>query len=145
MAITTNDSDLIKGQDLLIFIGTDPIAYAKTCSLEMTMDTIDTSNKMSGAFKTYLVGQMGWSLSSDSLLTFSSTAGESVSDLFTAMTSRTPITVKFAKADTGFAAGVPSYSGSALITSLNIQADNNEVASLSVALTGTGALTQTLV
>lgn len=145
MAITTNDTDLVRGQDLLVFIGSDPVAYATTCSLEMTMDTIDTSNKMSGAFKTYLVGQMGWSLSSDSMLTFSTTAGESISDLFTAMTARTPVTVKFSKAETGFTSGLPSYSGSALITSLNVQADNGNVATMSVTLTGTGALTQTLV
>lgn len=145
MAITTNDTDLVRGQDLLVFIGSDPVAYATSCSLEMTMDTIDTSNKMSGAFKTYLVGQMGWSLSSDSMLTFSTTAGESMSDLFTAMISRTPVTVKFSKAETGFTSGLPNYSGSALITSLNVQADNGNVATMSITLTGTGALTQTLV
>lgn len=142
MAITTSDADLIKGQDLLIFIGADPIGYATTCSLEMTMDTIDTSNKMSGAYKTYLVGQMGWTLSSDSMLTFATTAGQSIADLFEAMEARTPVTVKFAKVGAAYAAGVPSFTGSALITSLSVQADNGAVATMSVTMTGTGALTK---
>ena len=76
------------------------------------------------------------------MLTFATTAGQSIADLFEAMEARTPVTVKFAKVGAAYAACVPSFTGSALITSLSVQADNGAVATMSVTMTGTGALTK---
>ena len=62
----------ILGDELLVYIdvstgGTgatwEALAYSKTCSLNLTSDTIDASNKMAGVWSAALPGKLSWSIS----------------------------------------------------------------------------------
>ena len=66
-------TDLIKGEALMLYIGETvgevttykPIAYASSHTLSINGDTIDTSSKMSGAWKEFLTGQLNWQVTSN--------------------------------------------------------------------------------
>lgn len=45
----------------------DPIAFGTSCSLEVSADTIDASNKMGGNWKNTRVGQLGWTITTEAL------------------------------------------------------------------------------
>lgn len=134
-------SDLIKGEKLFIYIAdqTKPIAFATSCSLEMSFETIDTSNKQSGDWVSNLLGKGSWTVNSESLVTKKS-GEQSIDAVFTAMIAREPIKVSFAEAGASFAKGTVWYEGSAYITSCNITAENDGVVSMSVSFTGCGAI-----
>lgn len=58
---------MVVGDKLMLFVETGdsepkktiPIAFGTSCSIDMSADTIDTSNKMSGNWKEYLTGAVG--------------------------------------------------------------------------------------
>lgn len=148
------NSDAVRGDELFIYVDVSttatpdyqPIAYATNTSIEISADTIDTANKMGGSFKTYLLGQTSWTLSTDALVTKATTAGPNVDKLFEYMKDRKAVKIMFGKsnntASDDFSLSTPGwYSGQAYITSLSISADNGSVATLSCSLQGSGKLT----
>lgn len=144
--------DCITGDKLMIFIDVSttetpelvPIAFATTSSLSLTADTIETSSKMSGNFKAYLTGQVGFTISCDALYTKKEGAVsyEKLKDL---MVARKPISFSMAGVTGDAAAGTlaattADVSGKAIITSLEIKFDNGSIVSCSASMQGTGAL-----
>ena len=61
---TTYDSaiDTLMGDKLMLFVtdgsSTLPIAFGTSCNIDLSADTVDTSNKMSGNWKEFLTGQL---------------------------------------------------------------------------------------
>ena len=153
MANYNGNSDLIRGDKLFIYIGKTtgtgesatttyvPVAYSTTCSLEMSFETIDTANKMSGDWVSSLLGQGSWNISTDALITKKQDG--SISDIFDAMVARKAIKIKMAEmteptanADPTYVAGTSWFEGEGYITSCNVNAGNGEVASMSISITG---------
>lgn len=144
--------DLILGEGLMLYIKTgstgseklEPIAYATSHELAINGETIDTSSKMSGAWKDSLVGQLGWQVTSESLI--SKTTGHmSFNTLFALMTARNPIdivigTAKGEEDDFELDSSKPQLVGQAMITSLTKTATKGEVCSSSLTLEGKGKL-----
>lgn len=147
-----NKTDLIKGEALLLYVGEKvaevvtykPIAYASTHTLSINGDTIDTSSKMSGAWKEFFIGQLNWQVTSESLV--SKVVGHmSYKTLKGLMTRREPILIKIgsptaSNADFELDASSEVASGSAIITSLEQTAANGELCTSSITLQGTGEL-----
>lgn len=154
-----NNKTTIYGDRLELTFGADnkPLAFGKSCSLEITAETLDTSNKMLGNWKESLVGKLSFSLNSDALLTYSKNAEvpglDNVSkfgDLMSAMVARNPINFTLSEinkeagdtgAETTFEKGKDFVSGKVVITQLSVTADDGQIATCSVQLQGTGALT----
>ena len=147
-------TDLVRGEDMMLYVkentGTvgvpvwvdTPIAYATSNSLSYSLDTIDTSNKMSGDWKSALPGQIGWTISTDALI--SATDGHmSYDTLEDLMIARNPITVKFGKVGSAFALDVSTIvrSGEAVITSLELNTERGGICTSSITLQGNGKLT----
>lgn len=139
-------TDTIVGDKLMLFV-TDgsnvlPIAFGTSCGIDISADTIDTSNKMSGNWKEFLTGQLGYTVSSDSLL--SMTDGQlSFKTLKKLMAARTPVPIVIAKAvdaDGDFTKGEETVKGNAIITALNMTAQNGAICTCTCTLQGTGAL-----
>ena len=71
---TTYDSaiDTLMGDKLMLFVtdgsSTLPIAFGTSCNIDLSADTVDTSNKMSGNWKEFLTGQLGYTISSESMI-----------------------------------------------------------------------------
>ena len=141
---------IFNGSDLLLKISpsdgasTLKLMHSQTCSLSINVDTIDISTKDSAGNRTLIAGQKSFSLSADGLLDFAGGAGDTEPDeIFTQMiTNRTAVTFNF-----GFdspATGEYSYSGSGIVTSMEITGGTEDAPTYSVSIEGTGALTQTV-
>lgn len=150
--LPVNTSTTIYGDRLMLYYGGKPIALGQSCSIDISADTLDTSNKMSGNWKEYLTGQLSFSISSESLLTYSETSAEGVDlskystfkDIIAAMVERTPVEFEIATAkdaDNDFALKSKFISGTAIITQASVNAQAGQLTTCSIQLQGSGALT----
>lgn len=157
------NTDLIKGSDLnlyLVELGNEPmtsgkvatakvIAYSTSCSFEISSDSIDVTSKLSCRWNANVQGNASYTISSDALYCLQASASANsaytVDDLFEAMCDGDNVGWVMAK-DSSTVCGQVSgpdttgvcYWGEAAITSLSITGGNNEIASSSIQLTGSG-------
>lgn len=155
MALQVNNKTTIYGDRLELTFGGKPLAFGKSCSLEIAAETLDTSNKMSGNWKDFLVGQLSFSVSTDSLLTYSKTAEvadlanvSKFGDLLATMVKRNPIQFSLSEitrvedesGSISFNKGMDLVTGNVVITQLSVQADNGQITTCAISLQGTGEL-----
>ena len=144
-----SNTDIFRGQ-LFIYVGDDPIAVGTDASLNITTDEIDISNKMmSGGWKGSLPGQKSFSITSESLLTqetgeysFDELMKKQIADetfpFFmgeSKVTNQTPTGGEFELDKTK-----PYYTGTVMITSLDLKSTNGDIATCSASFAGVGAL-----
>ena len=116
--------------------GLKPIAHSTSASISMNMDLRDSTTKSSEGFSASLGGLCSWELSGDAFVDITDSSDTSeILELFTVWKTRNAVAVKFG------ATGI-EYTGSALITSISIDAGVEENATYSISLTGTGELLQ---
>ena len=152
MAGIRENSQIVKGSSLMVFIGTTPIGFATSHSLSLTTNTTEVSTKDHGDYPSVIVQTIGWEVTAENLY---SDAGEST--YMNAMLAKQPVTIKFAKAGnysttdekgvigtnghSEWTVGTVIAEGEALITSYSINAPAGDNATMSVTFTGTGSLT----
>ena len=159
------NSDLIKGNDMYLYLvdlegsgmtsgqvsTAKVVAYATSCSLQVDADTLDVSSKLSCRWQAVMPGNASYTVSTDALYCKKANAEANgaftIDDLFDAMVAGENIGWVMAQdssTECGTVAGPdtnkPYYWGEAAITSLSIEAGNNEVVSSSISLTGSGIL-----
>ena len=140
---------VINGSDLMVFskVGTEMAAFAcaTSCSATVAAEMLETSSKDSGSWKEQTARKLGWNLKSDQLMTI---AGYDA--VFAAMVELVPVDIEFGVAGNAGSEGIPAegwsvpvdgYMGKAIITSLDLTAGDNENATYSVSMEGTGPLT----
>jgi TP901-1 family phage major tail protein len=137
-------TSIMNSTDVVIQISTDGSTYdiigrATSASLSVSMETRDTTTKDSAGWQENLEGLKNWSLSGDGLVTYSiSGEYETPDELFTILSNRTAIDVKFGSMTTGEI----DYSGKAYLVSYEQEAGVEENVTYSFSITGTGVLTQ---
>lgn len=147
----------IKGADLMLFVGGKSIAYATSHTLGLSMETLEVSTKdNSGKWAEAEGSIISWTLSSDNLVSDSG-KGQNIDDVIDMMLARTPVDVIFTREknspdydggkleavpDTGWTPDAKGYKGKALITDVQVTADNGSWATASITLTGVGELTK---
>ena len=148
MATTYSEAkDLRKGEELMIFVGDNPIAYTTSHTLDTTVDTKDVSSKMSGDYDSSMPGKVSWSISIEAL-TSTTTGHQSKDALMKALLERKPIRIMACEVTRGvdttgaktFDKGKVHYQGDAIITKLNEKSAHGEYESFSCELKGTGPL-----
>ena len=122
----------IKGLDVLIKVGSQVVGGQRNASLEMSAETIDTTVKTTGGWAAKIPGMKSWTSSCDGVY-FLDDAGLSAAQ--TAFMNGTPVQLEFSKAE-GLA-----YSGQAVITSMAVEAGQEDIVSYTISFEGTGALT----
>lgn len=155
MAVS-NGRKMVNGNDIMLFTyqtnGYKSIAHGTSHSLSLSADTEEINTKDAGVWGLTEVNKINWSISAEHMYT-----NDGYNTFFTAMTAKTPITVVFGlKSDTEIA-GTPAdvnisadgnwtantsyiYSGKAIITSLDWNADAGSKATISVELQGQGSI-----
>ena len=159
--VTADASKIIEGGKLMVWVGSQSIAMATNHTLTISTETNEISNKDigSGNWAANNIKRFSWEASSDNMYTISA-----YKKLFQLMTSKTKVTLTFGipssdsliagDASTGFADWTwqdPStgsrpvgedctLQGYAYITSLDVQAPNDDNATFSVTFTGVGEL-----
>jgi len=144
-----SSADIFKGS-LMLFIEDNPLAFEKSSKLSATTDEIDVSNKMMGDWAGSLAGKRSFSITSDALTT-KKTGAYSYDTLLDAWIAGTPLSFKFApgaSTDKDAFGGTftpdatqKSYTGKAIITSLELTSESGTLATCSATFKGVGALT----
>lgn len=151
---------LVNGSDIMLFSyqsgAYKSIAHGTSHSLSLSADTEDINTKDAGVWGMTEVNKINWEISADHMYT-----NDGYDTFFTAMTAKQPITVIFGlKADAEIS-GSPQdvnittdgnwttnttyiYSGNAIITSLDWNADAGSKSTISVALQGQGSIAKGL-
>ncbi len=125
------------------------VAYATSCSLNIDADTLDTSSKLSCRWNSVMQGNASYTVSADALYcrqaNASANTAYTIDDLFEKMVEGKNvgwIMAQDASETCGTIAGPDLkqvvYAGTGAITSLSIEAGNNEVVSSSITITGDG-------
>jgi len=130
---------IVNGNDLVVYIGSDVIAHSTSHSLSISHDARDATTKDSGGWTDRLEGLRSWEASGEGLVAFDGTYD--TTDLFALITNRTKVTIKFSTEVTGDT----YWTGSAYLTSLDMDSPTEDSVSMSFTFSGTGALTSATV
>ena len=122
----------IKGLDVLIKVGSQVVGGQRNASLEMSAETIDTTVKTTGGWASKIPGIKSWTSSCDGVY-FLDDAGLEAAQ--TAFMNGTAVSLEFSNSS-----GL-SYSGQAVITSMAVEAGQEDIVSYTISFEGTGALT----
>lgn len=155
MAWNTNN-DLINGDSLLLYITSADtvVAYATSASLQIDGETLDTSSKFSCRWAANLGGRASYTISADALYCNADSAtansGISFDGLMSLMLEGDAVDWALGQeqAWTGACEENPHvldkaktyYTGKAVITSLSLEAGNNEIATSSISMSGSGPI-----
>lgn len=154
---------ILRGDDLMLFDSNmKSLAFATSHTLSISGNATEISCKDAGVWTGSLVNKMSWEITSENLYCV-----ESFKNLYNLMVLRQPITIYFGQASqysddgtqvsavtdevkqeginspTGYwkyTTGGGGYTGKAIITSLQANANSGDNATYSVTLTGVGAL-----
>jgi len=134
MAITTG---IQSGTVIRVYVEGTPVAKATDSSIEFSRGEVSISHKdVTSSWKEVDAGELSCSISTNAL--YATDDGESFATLWTNYAAKTAVVVKFGNAvvDDSY------YTGSFYITSLSINAANNESVTYSVSFTNNGAISQ---
>ena len=121
-----------RGLDILVHVGAKSVGGQKGCTLTMEADTIDTSNKNDAGWASFIGGAKSWSVSCDGQFVVDDEGQKAIMDAFIA---GTEVEVEMKNQ-----AEKIYYKGKACITSVEVDAQFDDVATLAVEFQGLGAL-----
>ena len=121
-----------RGLDILVHVGAKTVGGQKGCTLTMEADTIDVSSKVDFGWASFIGGAKQWSVSCDGQFVVSDEGQKAIMDAFIA---GTEVEVEMKNQGEKI-----YYKGKACITSVEVDAQFDDVATLAVEFTGQGAL-----
>ena len=144
-------TQIIKGDELQLFIGDSAPRYATAHSVTLTGSTIDSNTKDSGLWGASEVGKLTWELTAECLYT-----DVNYDEMFNMMISRNKFLLKFARVKNYDVDGLVDVGGNvqawkpelhglqgyASITSITANANTGENATYSITFTGAGSLSK---
>lgn len=152
MATWDENTQLVRGNEFSLYLtqGKTVIAYATSCSLQVDSETIDTSSKFSCKWASNLGGNASYTISADALYCQNIGSGVSFDTLLKYMVAGEQVSWYMGEEMDHDGAcednphtldtGSTYYNGKAVITSVSLEAGNNEIASCSITLTGAGEI-----
>ncbi len=128
----------MKGVDILILVDTGtegtpqwtPVGGQRGATLSESVDTIETTHKASGGYKTYEAGLIDWTISCDGVYIPDDAGYKALVD---AMRQRKKVKVRWQEA------GQATYEGLAIVTSRDLEGPHDGEATYSMELQGCGA------
>ena len=129
---TSSGGAVTKGLDILVYVGSKAVGGQKGCTLTMEAETIDVSNKNDFGWASTIGGAKSWSVSCD---------GQFIADdegqkaLMSAFVAGTEVQVEMKNTAQSI-----YFAGKAAITSLEVDAQFDDVATMTIELQGIGAL-----
>lgn len=137
---------LVNGTDLVLYVGDTnavAVAFATSCSLEVSLDEIDQTNKDSGGWKQIIGGLRSWSVSAEALYqNEAESSKKAFVDFWALLDTRSSVDIEFSIAGGSSADSNKYYAGKAFVTSLSVNGGTEDQATFSVTLTGTGELNE---
>jgi len=124
------------GKLIGVYIGGTLVGCATSGTLRVEADQIDATCKDSDSWGSTLLGRRSWGMDVDALIKLDATEG--LEEAIDYIINETEVTLKFSTEVTGDV----YWTGTAVATSVEANAPNNEIASWSVSFEGKGALTK---
>ena len=159
MAIWDENTQLVRGNEFSLYLtsGKTVVAYATSCSLQVDSETIDTSSKFSCKWASNLGGNASYTISADALYCQNTESGVSFDTLLEYMVKGEQIDWYMGEeqgpevwnADKtkgcdenphALDTAKTYYNGKAVITSVSLEAGNNEIPTCSISLAGAGEM-----
>ena len=149
--MAVENDKIVYGGNLMLFVGSGvtkkPLAFSQNAKLGVNMKTREISSKdSSGSWTDKAAGKYDWNASTDGLLAFTlSGATSGMDEIYNLFVAGLPINMVFAQ-KTGTTpfftidATKKNFTGTALITSIEMSAPETESATYSINLEGTGSL-----
>lgn len=139
---------IIKGQNLRVLIGDKCVAFATSCTLHVsnTLEESSTKDSTNGWQEQEITGR-AWDVSVDALYSVDTDAtGVNGVDALDMILADTAVTISFEQT-TGTknresVSGAVSYTGSAIVNDISINAANRQNTSYTLQAQGNGALTK---
>lgn len=131
-------ADKVQGQNIILYkyVGATNTAFAcsTNCTFNVQVAQKDVTSQSSAWFNEYKIDVATWNVTCDGLVTLS---GYSYADMLATQLARTSINVKFSinNGTDGFVI----LSGTAIITSISLNAPYKDIATYSITLQGVGA------
>lgn len=133
----------VKGQHLRLFLDNKVIAASRSCTLKINVQFSDVSTKdTDDDWVENAPTNISWSVDFEALVVRSDVNANTPQDLFTDIKGKTPLFVEIATAggSSNRTAGQGLFSGSAILTDVNVQAPNRESSVITGTLTGISEL-----
>ena len=143
----------LKGRSLMVFIsnGTSliPVALSTNCTISLNTETSDSKTKDDGVWSAQEISGLTWAISNESLHTVDTRTIDWTFDaLFAKYTAAEPVNICFGVPSNDTTEGLPeagwtspgTYTGKALITSLELSGSVGDNATVTVSMTGVGEL-----
>jgi predicted secreted protein len=139
-------TSVMNSTDVVIQVSSDDVTYEiigkmTSASLSVSMATRDTSTKDSAGWMEVLEGQKSWTLSGEGLVVYSNSGKATPDDLFTFVSNRSLVYIKFGSTTSTEIA----YSGSGYFTEFSNDAGFEDNATFSFSFQGSSTLTQAAV
>jgi len=125
----------IKGDLIRLYNAGVELTLELDVSINVTQDTIETVDKDSDSWKTFITGDRSWTVSASANLDF--VAAENVSQFFADIIAGAEIAF-----DVGAATAAKFYSGNGILTSWGLEAQRNALSTFSLEIQGSGALAE---
>jgi len=129
---------IVNGHDLRVYVGGSAVAKATECSFSLSTNMREIAHKdtagSAGGFREVSAGQKSGTMTTSALYS----EGESFESLFSAWDAGTAVVVKFSDE----VSGNKHMTANALISSLDMNAPDNENVSYSVTFELSGAITR---
>lgn len=162
MAFIRDNKNIVKGDELWLFVGTStttkPICFSTSHQLSRSLSTSSVSSKDHGNTSYVVPGEGSWTCSSEALMSIKAGDENSLAfeELMGIFDSDNPLVyVTFGKLSNyknggivdidnaqEWTIGTPSWSGKGYITSLQASGGHGDSATMSIEITGLGPLTK---
>jgi len=124
-----------QGKDLKLYVEGVLVACLRDNSFEGSTDTVSSTCKDSGNWKTIIPTKNGWSVSATAVADFAATGGLETMVDFWLLQSEVDIEIK------NGVSGDPEFAGAGYITAISCEAPDEDVVTYSLTITGNGAVT----
>ena len=132
---------VFNGSLIGVYLNNRLIALGKSCTLNLSADEMDVTSKDSALWGEFRPTVKHWDVSTDNLVNISATSTHSVDYILDKLIAGTSVHLKFQTA----VSGDTYWHGTAYVTSVSINAAQNEVASYTATFKGTSTLTNATV
>lgn len=128
-------SSAVRGANVTVSLEGDALAECRNLTLHFTQQTIDVTSRDNNAWEDFIVGRRGWTVDFEGMYIYSDVAYKCLQNHYTDL-SPTAITVVITMPD------AKTFTGEAILESMDLNAPYDDVASISGTLKGQGTLTE---
>lgn len=131
---------IVNGTAFGVYIGTSTslIGFATSCSVNITHSPRNTTTAVSGGYTSRMAGTLDWEISCESMVAMSTSSSTEFYQMFSDyLNTRSVVIVKFKTTETGD----KYFTGYAVMTSMSMEAPNEQSTTMSVSFAAAGPLT----